>query len=152
MTAIGSTSENSSTTSIRPALARVGEQLAADGADGVLLRGDRHRGEHPRHEAAMPRVLGLVLVDEDVVPGVESFDGHAVTGEEGGGVEAGGEHVVVARQRPEAHLLVVVHGRFVAQPAVRPGRGCAGSPTNTGCTPPFASPGSTRGRHALYTL
>ena len=101
-----------------PALPRVGEQLAADGADGVLLRGDRHRGEHPRHEAAVPRVLGLVLVDEDVVAGVETFDGHAVPGQEGGGVEAGGEHVVVARQRPEAHLLVVVHGRFVAHPAV----------------------------------
>ena len=95
------------------------EHAGGDVAHLGLEVGDRPRGEEARHELAVPAVARLVAADEHVVALVVALDGHAVARHEGAGVEVRAEHVVEAGERPEPDLLVLVHGRFVAQPLVR---------------------------------
>ena len=110
--------ENSATMSISPR-SRASSSTPAAIARTLGSRSEIARGrEEPRHELAVPAVAGLVAADEDVVALVVALDGHAVPGDEGRRVEVRVEHVVEARERPEPDLVVVVHGRFVAQPPV----------------------------------
>jgi hypothetical protein len=63
-------------------------------------------------------VLRRVLDDEEGLAGVDALDGHPVRGRQRDRVEVRGHHVVETGQRVEVQLLVVVHGRVVAQPPV----------------------------------
>ena len=96
------------------------EELPAEQADAAFEVGDRARREGPGHELAQARVLGRVLHDHhrDVLVGLgrDHLEDDAVPRLERVGVEQPVEHVVVAAQRVEVVLLVVVDGRLVAEP------------------------------------
>ena len=96
------------------------EELAAEQPDATFEVGDRTRREGPGHELAQARVLGRVLHDHhrDVLVGLggDHLEHDAVARLERLGVDEPVEDVVVAAQRVEVVLLVVVDGRFVTEP------------------------------------
>ena len=101
-----------------------GSRLArAELADLRLERGDAPRREHARQQAAVHRVRGRVLEDQrarrhlDVR--LDELEDAARARDVVLGVDEAALAVLVAADREEVVLLVVVERRFVAQPLVQ---------------------------------
>ena len=85
--------------------------------------GDLPRREHARQQRAVDRVRGRILEDEDprrhLDAGLDDLEDAAAAGDVGVAVDEAALDVVVATERVEVVLLVVVEGCLVAEPCER---------------------------------
>ena len=92
------------------------DRLVGELAHPRLERGDGPRREAARHELAELRVARVVHHDQVGERRARlTLERDPLTGAERGRVVGGPQHVLEARERPEAAGVVVVHGRLVPE-------------------------------------